>query len=303
MKRKQKIVDLQVHSTYSDGSLTPSELFCLAQKQGVEMLVITDHDGVRGMADVKKSAKKYNFPFISGIELTVTYKGEELHMLGYGFDYNHQAMKSAGKFYANSREIRMKKMVSNLKKIGYDITFSQVSKRAKGVIGRPHLADQVIFNMRNYSLLKKEFGFIPDRSKFIQKYIIKGKNAFAEKRNLSAQEGIKLIHKAGGFAFISHPLGRRYSTDLSLWPVKGSWSYNLLKLKKMGMDGLEAYASDHFTKDINNLIRFAKKHQFHIVGGSDFHNKNIPGLPLGYITRNRAVPYSVGEKLLELVSK
>ena len=89
MKRKQKIVDLQVHSTYSDGSLTPSELFCLAQKQGVEMLVITDHDGVRGMADVKKSAKKYNFPFISGIELTVTYKGEELHMLGYGFDYNH----------------------------------------------------------------------------------------------------------------------------------------------------------------------------------------------------------------------
>lgn len=303
MKSKQKRVDLQVHSTYSDGSLAPSELFRLAKKQGVEILVICDHDAAIGMPDVKRSAKKYNFPFISGIEMTITYKGEELHLLGYGFNHNHPAMKEAAKFYVNSRQQRMKKMISNLQKIGYKVTFDQVSKRAKKVVGRPHLADQIIFDKKNYDLLKKEFGFVPDRSKFIQKYIIKGKKAFAVKKNLSAKEGIKLIHKSGGLAFLSHPLGRRYSPDLSLWPIKGDWAHNLLQLQKMGMDGVEVYASDHFTKDINNLARFAKKHNLHISGGSDFHNMNIPGLPLGYISKTRAIPYSVGENLLKLVTK
>ena len=303
MKNKQKRVDLQVHSTYSDGSLTPSELFRLAKKQGVEILVVCDHDGAEGMPDVKRSAKKYGFPFISGIEMTVTYKGEELHLLGYGFDYNHTAMKRAAKFYMNSREKRMKKMILNLQKIGYKVTFAEVSKRAKKVIGRPHLADQVIFNKENRILLKKEFGFLPDRSKFIQKYIIKGKKAFTEKKNLSAKEGIKLIHSAGGYTFISHPLGRRYSPDLSLWPVKGGWSQNLLQLKKMGLDGIEVYASDHFVKDISSLLKFAERHNLYVSGGSDFHNKNIPGLLLGYISQTRAIPYSVGEGLLKLVAK
>lgn len=297
MKIKQKLVDLQVHSTYSDGSLTPSELFRMAKKQGVEILVVCDHDAATGMADVKRSANKYGFPFISGIEMTIAFKKEELHLLGYGFDHNHPVMKKAAKFYMDSRTERMKKMILNLRKIGYKVTFTQVSKRAKSVIGRPHLADQVIFDKKNKSMLMKEFGFVPDRSLFIQKYLIKGTKAFVEKKNLSARDGIKLIHKAGGFAFISHPLGRRYSPDLSLWPVKGSWSQNLLELKKMGLDGIEAYASDHFIKDVKSLIEFANKQHLCITGGSDFHNSNIPGLPLGYISKTRPIPYSVGEKL------
>ncbi|MFA6524869.1 MAG: PHP domain-containing protein [Patescibacteria group bacterium] len=303
MKRKQKLVDLQVHSIHSDGSLTPSELFRMAKKSGVKILVVCDHDSAIGMHDVEKKAKQYGFPFISGIEITVTFKGEELHLLGYGFDYHHIAMKRASQFYINSRVTRIKKMIINLNRLGYAVSYIGVRNRAEKIIGRPHLADQVIFDKRNNKILIKNFGFIPDRSQFIAKYLVKSAAAYAEKKNLSAGQAIKLIHDAGGYAFISHPLGRRYSPDLSLWPVKGTWSKNLLALKKMGLDGIEAYASDHYVKDIKNLLKFAERNNLQITGGSDFHNKSIPGLPLGYISKNRTVPYSVGERLLKLLNK
>ncbi|MFA6271628.1 MAG: PHP domain-containing protein [Patescibacteria group bacterium] len=303
MKSKKKLVDLQVHSVYSDGSLTPSELFRMAKKSGVKILVVCDHDSADGMYEVEKAAKQYGFPFISGIEITVTFKGEELHLLGYGFDYQHVAIKKAGQFYVKGRIARIKKMISNLNRLGYVVSYVGVKKRAEKIIGRPHLADQVIFDKRNNKILIKNFGFIPDRSEFIAKYLVKGAVAYAEKKNLTARQVIKLIHDAGGFAFISHPLGRRYSPDLSLWPVKGTWSNNLLALKKMGLDGVEAYASDHYIKDIKNLLKFAERNNLHVTGGSDFHNKKIPGLPLGHIAKNRTVPYSVGVKLLKLVAK
>ncbi|MFA6391266.1 MAG: PHP domain-containing protein [Patescibacteria group bacterium] len=299
----QRKVDLQVHSTYSDGSLTPLELFRMAKKTGVEILVVCDHDAAEGMTDVKKAAKKYGFPFISGIEVTVTFKGEELHLLGYGFDHQHIAIKKAGQFYVKSRIVRIKKMISNLNRLGYIVSYSKVSRRAEKIIGRPHLADQVIFDKRNNKQLIKDFGFVPDRSQFIAKYLIKGASAYAEKKNLTAKDAINLIHDAGGYVFISHPLGRRYSPDLSLWPVKGSWKSNLMELKKLGLDGIEAYASDHYVEDINNLLKFAKRNNLEVSGGSDFHNSNIPGLPLGHISKTRAVPYSAGEKILKLVAK
>jgi hypothetical protein len=303
MKTKQKLVDLQVHSTYSDGSLKPSELFRMAKKSGVKILVVCDHDSAGGMFDVEKAARQYGFPFISGIEVTVTFKGEELHLLGYGFNYKHQAIKKAGQFYVNSRFNRIKKMITNLNRLGYAVTFAQVRKRAEKIIGRPHLADEVIFNKKNKIALIKNFGFVPDRSQFIAKYLIKGASAYAEKKNLTAKDAIKLIHDAGGYAFISHPLGRRYSPDLSLWPVKGTWKSNLMALKNLGLDGIEAYASDHYAQDIYNLLKFAKRNNLEVSGGSDFHNFNIPGLPLGHISKSRAVPYSIGEKLLKLVAK
>lgn len=303
MHKKQTLVDLQVHSTYSDGSLTPSELFNFARKSNVEILVVCDHDAAEGMPEVEQSAKKYKMPFVSGIEMTVTYKSNELHILGYGFDYKHVAIKRVGRFYANSRVIRIKQMINKLNRIGYTVRFSDVSKRAGKIIGRPHLADQVIFDKGNHNKLIATFGYVPDRSEFIQKYLIKGAIAYAEKKNLSAKEAINLIHKAGGVSVLSHPLGRRYSPDLSLWPINGSWIQNLKTLRKMGLDGVEAYASDHYLVDINNLNKFAKRYKMIVTGGSDFHNKDIPGLPLGYISKKRSIPHRLGEQLLKIVQK
>ena len=292
--------DLQIHSTYSDGSFTPTELFQIAKKQRVKILAITDHDTVAGIPEACQAVKKTNTIFIPGIELTVTYKQDELHILGYGIDAKNPALLKATQFYKKSRIVRIKKMISRLQNLGYQVSFAQIQKRARGSIARPHLADQAIKNQKNQALLKKVFGKIPDRSTFIRKYLIKGKPAYAKKQNLSIREGIRVIHKAGGLAFISHPLGRRYSVDISLG-VFSNWRSILAGFKKIGLDGLEVYSSDQFIRDQRNLFQFARKNGFLMSGGSDFHNLEIPGLPLGYITKTRKIPFSVGKNLLKKV--
>lgn len=295
-------VDLQVHSTYSDGSYSPAELFKMAKKQGVQILSITDHDSADSVPESLKAAKRFKISYITGIELTVAYQGNELHLLGYGIDHKNPDLKRLTKFSEKSRAVQIEKMAVKLKELGYQISFGNVKKRAKNLVSRPHLADEVISIPKNKDLFVQKHGKIPDRSLFIQTYIIPGKPAFIKKQYVPIKKGIKVIHKAQGLSFLSHPLGRRFSEGINLSSFSSHWKSVLLDFKKMGLDGIEVYSSDNYIIDQKALYQFAKKYNFLRSGGSDFHNKRIPGLPLGSVSKSRKIPYSVGKNLLKKIN-
>ena len=296
-----KKVDLQVHSAYSDGSYSPSELFKMAKKQEVSILSITDHDSVACVPEALKMAKCLNISYIIGLELTVAYQKNELHLLGYGIDYQNPDLLKLISFSQKSRTEQIAKMTDKLQKLGYQLSFNKVKSRAHGLIARPHLADEIIADPKNRAYFQKKHGKAPNRSLFIQTYIIPGKPGFVEKKHVPIKEGIKVIHQAGGLSFLSHPLGRRFSEGISLTSFN-NWKSVLKNLKKMGLDGIEVYATDHFIRDQKALYQFARKNHLLISGGSDFHNKKIPGLALGCLSKARKIPYSVGKNLLKAIN-
>lgn len=293
-----KKVELQVHSDYSDGSYSPSELFKMAKKAGISILSIADHDSVEGVPEAFKAAQFYNISYISGIELTVVYQKKELHLLGYGIDYKNPHLQKLIVFSRKARVEQTRKIVVKLKELGYQVSFAKIKKRAKNIVSRPHVADEIIAHPKNKILFKKRHGFFPNRSLFIKTYIIPGKTGFVRKNYIPIKEGIKAIHRASGLSFLAHPLSRRYSEGINLTSFP-NWQKVIFQLKKLGLNGIEVFAPGHFFQDQQILLHFAKKHNFLITGGSDFHNLKIPGLPLGHISRTRPIPYWVGNNLLK----
>ena len=301
MQTMKNKVELQVHSNHSDGSYSVAALFKMAKKQGVAIFSITDHDSVVGIPKAFEAAKLFKISYIAGVELTVVYQKSELHLLGYGIDHHNAGLRKLTEFSRKSRAEQIAKMTIKLQKLGYQVSFAQVKSRAHGLIARPHLADEIIANPKNRAYFKKRHGKLPNRSLFIQTYIIPGKPAFVEKKYVPIKQGIDVIHKAGGFAFLSHPLGRRFSEGIGLTSYR-NWRRVLFNLKRMCLDGIEVYAPDHFVSDQKTLFRFAKRNHLLMSGGSDFHNLRIPGIPLGYVSKKRKIPYSVGKNLLHQVN-
>ena len=278
-----KNVDLQCHTTASDGKLTPTELVRLAVKNRLSAIAITDHDSVNGIDEAIKTGKG-NIEIIPGVEITCDDSGYvDTHILGLFIDHRHKAMKSLLKKSQKYREQQKKGTIKKFQKLGFKITYSEVRKLAKGEIGRPHIAKIILKNN-------------PDKvSSFddvFDKYLAVGKLAYVERINkISVKEAIKAIHAAGGLVFISHPgVYENFNIDEFI-------DYFL----KNGGDGIETYyeyktSRYHTGKKASNAIikkfrEIVKEKKILETGGSDFHGR--PGQVLGKLK----VPYSVLESL------
>ncbi len=250
-------VDLHVHTTSSDGSLSPLEAVEWASRKKIYGIAITDHDTVEGIKAAIENAKLYDIIVIAGIEISCTFEDKEIHILGYFIDYENKELLEKTKILKESRKSRGEKIIEKLNDLGFDLSFKDVYKISRdGVIGRPHIAKAMI-----------EKKYVETIQEAFEKYLGRHKPAYVERYKLFIEEGIKLIHSAGGVAVIAHP-GLIKNEKII---------YEAIRLKA---DGIEAIHSKHSEQDVIKYKEIANKYNLIVTGGSDFHGDFTNNMPV-----------------------
>ncbi|NBI07925.1 PHP domain-containing protein [Senegalia massiliensis] len=244
-----KKADLHIHTTKSDGKLTPSQVVDEAIKNDINVIAITDHDTITGIDEAIERSKFYtNIKVIPGIEFSTIYKDKEIHLLGYFINYKYDKLVDLTNKIKQHRFERAKKIVDKLNDLNINITIDEVVKESQGKnIGRPHIARVMI---------KK--GYINHISEAFDKYIGKNKKAFIERYKLSLKDAIDIIHECNGIAVLAHPI-------LLKIPVKEL-------LDDFNIDGIEVYHSKQTKSDSKMYLKIADNYNLFITGGSDFHH-------------------------------
>lgn len=240
---------MHVHTTASDGSLTPSQVVARARAKGLGGVAITDHDTVEGIQEALEVAKDTGFIVLPGIELSTEKDGEEIHILGYGLDYHAPSLLKTLDFLKNQRLLRGEKMIHRLQKLGLDISFQEVMSLAgEGSLGRPHIAQ---------TLVRK--GYVKNTYEAFQRYLIKGAPGYVERFKLDPVDAIAQIRGLGGLAVVAHP---------ALIKQPGMLEY----LIDQGAHGVEVYHPDNGPEATAAYLALAKARGLMITGGSDFHH-------------------------------
>ncbi len=243
-------VDLHIHSTASDGRLTPAEIIQQAAERGLTYIALADHDTVDGIAPAKVAAQALpQLKVIPGVEISTDIPQGEVHMLGYFIDYTDpELMATLGKF-RNSRFRRAQGMVEKLDGLGIHVELQRVQEIA-GVssIGRPHIAQAML-----------EKGYIASFKEAFTEYLGHDRPAYVEREKMTPAEAVAIIVKAKGLPVLAHPLTFNDPEALTT------------ELKAAGLVGIEAYYDGYTREEINRLLGLAQKHNLIATGGSDYH--------------------------------
>ncbi len=267
------MIDLHSHSSASDGTSTPGELIAEAHKVGLSALALTDHDTLDGLSAASRAADKLGIKFIPGIELEIEHKPGEFHLLGLGLEHWEDSLLS---HFLNeirdNRNRRNAQMVELIQNDGIDITEDDLKRVAGGrIIARPHFA-RILVEKKAAKTIKHAF----------DRFLGVGQKFYIPKKVLSLEEGIRLIHDAGGKAIIAHPL--------SLYLSWGKLPLRIAEWKEMGLDGLEAYHSGANLNQAGRLAALADEFDLIVTGGSDYHGANRRDRSLGKGAGQRPVP-------------
>jgi predicted metal-dependent phosphoesterase TrpH len=269
-KTARQWIDLHIHTTASDSLLTPEEVVETARRVGLAAISITDHDTIDGYEAAKAKAEELEIELLPAVELSITYKGEDFHLLAYLIDCENPEFLKKINSFQNERRVRGEKMVEKLNELGIDLSMETVKNIAgKGSVGRPHLAD---------ALLKEEF--VHTYEEAFARYIGYHAPAYVPKKFLTPKEGIDLIHLVRGVAVLAHPGTVRIQQAI----------YDFLDL---GLDGIEAYHSKHDRETTKYYINLAQKLGLIYTGGSDCHGRRGEKSLIGTVK----VPYQCLEML------
>ena len=257
-------VDLHVHTSVSDGLLTPEQIVKEADELGVSAIGITDHDTMQGLPYAENAGRTYGVEIVPGVELSSDYQGKEIHFLGYYCDPSDPALRKNLKKIRLDRFERMIKMIEKLKKLGISIELSDVLNIVKGdLLGRPHLA---------MALCEK--GYCQTPVDAFKQYIGAKGPAYVERLKFSPYDAIYLIRNAKGIPVLAHP--GLYGED-AIIP----------SLVNAGLLGIEVFHPDHQLFANLRYMKVAKKYNLLITGGSDFHGPNLGSSPhLGHVSIN-----------------
>lgn len=268
-------VDLHIHSTASDGRLSPQEIVYRAVELGITIIAIADHDTVAGIAPALAAAKVFpELKVIPAIEISTDVPGDEVHVLGYFIDYTNPHFISRLESMRRSRVERAQKMVAKLKGLGVNIEWERVQHFAGGsTIGRPHIAQAML-----------EKGYIGSISEAFAKYIGRNGPAYVEREKMTPAEAVKLLLDVNGLPVLAHPLTIRETEAM------------IMEMRAAGMVGIEVYYKDYGEEQRNSLRQLAQKHHLIATGGSDYHGLEDNEIMIG----DAGVPLVAAEQLLAL---
>lgn len=278
-------LDLHVHTTASDGTLTPGQVVALAKEQGLAAIAITDHDTVAGLGEGLEAGENLHLKVIPGVEISVKHENDQLHLLGYYIDPHNAILLDCLEQLQIYRRERNPIIVQKLKALGFDVSLEEVSALAGGdIVGRPHFATLLVNK-----------GYVADKKQAFERYLASGQPAYVPKERMTPVEGINIIRAAGGVAVLAHPGLLKELEDKNLLQ-------NLLRrLKKEGLQGIEAYYTEHSPETEELLLQLATEENLLVTGGSDFHGSNKPHISLGTGLGNLQIPLQVVEELAKAV--
>lgn len=244
------MIDLHLHTSASDGRLSPSELIALAAASGLTVVSVTDHDTTAGLEEADAAARAAGLRLISGIEITAVEEGQDVHVLGYFFDPADRGLEHFLRAQRADRIRRVLEIAERLAAMGCVIDTRPLvaqSARAGASVGRPHVADALI-----------AAGHAIDRTDAFDRLIGRGRPAFVPRDGASAAEVVSVIRGARGIASLAHP-GLTRRDDL------------LPLLARAGLTAVEALHSDHDADTEAHYRDLAALHGLAVSGGSDFH--------------------------------
>ncbi len=272
-------VDLHVHSTASDGRLSPEEVVRKAAELGLAVIALADHDSVDGIIPALRAAREFpQLKLIPAVEVSTDVPSGEVHILGYFIDYTSVELAEALARFRNSRERRAQGMVAKLAKLGIHIEWQRVKELAgDGSIARPHIAQAML-----------EKGYISSIREAFDKYIARDGPAYVEREKLTPVQAVELIVQAEGLAVMAHPLTAPDPEAM------------IGELKSAGLVGLEAYYDGYTAEEINTLVGLAERHGLIATGGSDYHGLDESDeTMMGGVE----VPVASAEKLMALAGE
>jgi 3',5'-nucleoside bisphosphate phosphatase len=270
-------LDLHLHTTHSDGSLSPTDVLRLAKKAGVTALAITDHDIVSGIPEAVTAGAELGIEIIPGVEISSSMGDSELHILGYCLRWQDPELNQRLAALRESRHHRNPQIIERLRSLGLDVTYEEVRALAgTDSVGRPHIA-RLLMDKEYVSSAKDAF----------DRYLAEGRPAYVPRQLPKPAEAIAWIRAAGGVAVLAHPTWAKVSGE--------GLNTLLTTLKAEGLGGIEVHYSTHTTRQTTEYLDLAKRLSLLVTGGSDFHGITKPDIEVGTGRGDLKVP----ERLLD----
>ncbi len=259
-------VDLHCHSTVSDGVLAPDQVAYRAHQNGVELWALTDHDEVGGLALAEQTALNLGMGFVPGVEVSVTFLGKTVHILGLGVDYTSSQLVDSLRYVRAGRWQRAERISDALAGMG-------IPNALEGAV--PYASNPELVSRTHFARFLVEQGYCSTLQDVFNKYLGDDAPAYVPMQWAALDEAIQWIQQAGGVAVIAHP--GRYEFD--------TLQFDLLfdRFKELGGVGIEVVTGSHAPHQYNEYARVAKRYGFEASMGSDFHGPEEGRLDLGQL--------------------
>ena len=244
------MIELQSHSTVSDGELPPAGVVEAAAEAGVAILALTDHDAVAGVPEAIEAGERLGVEVVPAIEMSAANElVDDLHVCGYWVD--PEVIQPACAKAQEGRRVRAERIIENLRGFGFDVTIEDAIREAgdADAIGRPHIA--------------RAAGATGNLGPFFEEYLVPGAKAFVPREWPSPDEACALIREAGGIPVIAHPY----------WDIKDPDEVEKL-IRSLDLGGIEVFYPSHDEKQTAHLLALARELGIAATGSSDFHGPN-----------------------------
>ena len=258
--------DLHCHSLISDGTLSPEALAQRARSNGVELWALTDHDEVGGQHRAMAAARAVGLPYLTGTEISVTFAGKTVHIVGLGFDPDSPALTQGLQRTRSGRDLRAQEMAEQLARAGIPGAYEGAMKYVSNpsLISRTHFARHLV-----------DSGVCQDTSEVFRRFLTEGKPGFVPHRWASLKDAVQWIVQSQGVAVIAHP-GRYGYTPNEEYAL-------FSEFKAHGGQAVEVVTGSHTTQEYVTYADMAKEFGLAASRGSDFHSPQESRIDLGQL--------------------
>jgi predicted metal-dependent phosphoesterase TrpH len=262
--RRRGRYDLHIHTDHSDGTDPVTDVLKRAAEQELAGISIADHDSTGAQAEAATLAAEYGLDYLTGLELSVTDGENDIHLLAYGFDPDHEQLVTSLKLFRQVRRERAIGMAEKLADLGHPIDIAKIlASVPSGAVGRPHLARELVVT-----------GAVSHIKQAFDQYLALGQPAYLPKFKLSPAEGIALTRSVGGVPVLAHPAAYPFAIELEA-------------LVELGLAGIETTYPGWDNETTAHWRAEARKYDLIETGGSDYHGSHRPSVPVGAATISR----------------
>lgn len=274
-----KLIDLHVHSTCSDGTLSPKELVDYAIKKDLTAFALTDHDTVEGLPEAFAAADAAGIELIAGIEFSTVYQERDLHILGLDMDYQSPVFLEKVQLLQSEREDRNQRMMDLMAADNIDISREQMAE----------MFGEQIWTRAHFARYLATKGYVRHMWDAFDTHIGDNCKYYVPRQKVSPFQMVQFIREMNGIPILAHPFQYHLNEEGLITLIKS--------LKRAGLLGIEAIYSTHTGTQEREIRKLARSFGLCISGGSDFHGANKPAIDLGKGKGNLRIPYELLEQL------